>query len=89
MKDKMDLSLSIAIGSSMQIALFATPLLVMIGWVLGKEMTLYFDIFQTTVLFISVLITNYLIMDGTCNYLEGALLLASYLIISFSFLLVN
>ncbi|KAJ1505082.1 hypothetical protein HMI56_001317 [Coelomomyces lativittatus] len=74
-KDKMNLALSISIGSSMQIALFVIPLMVVLGWILGQPMTLYFESFDTIILAISVLIVNYLIQDGNSNWLEGAMLL--------------
>lgn len=61
-KDKMDLSISVAVGSSMQIALLVIPFVVVLGWCLGiDEMTLYFDGFQVMILFVSVLLVNYLI----------------------------
>ncbi|KAI0244017.1 hypothetical protein L0F63_003697 [Massospora cicadina] len=85
LKNKMDLSLSVALGSSMQIALFVTPTLVLIGWAIGQPLTLFFDTFETAVLFISVLIVNYLIQDGKSNWLEGLTLLAAYLIIALAF----
>ena len=61
MKDKMDLAIGVAIGSSMQIALLVTPFLVILGWIIGQPMTLHFETFETVVFFLSVLITNYLI----------------------------
>ncbi len=65
MKDKMDLAIGVAIGSSMQIALLVFPLIVTLGWILNKAcMTLYFDNFQIVVLFVSILLVNYLIQDG-------------------------
>jgi len=64
-KDKMDLSIGVAVGSSMQIALLVLPLIVILGWIMGKDcMTLYFDTFQIATLFVSVLLVNYLIQDG-------------------------
>jgi len=71
----MDLAIGVAIGSSMQIALLVTPFLVILGWIIGQPMSLYFQTFETVVFFVSVLITNYLIQDGKSNYLEGAMLL--------------
>ncbi|CAG8606676.1 2360_t:CDS:2, partial [Ambispora leptoticha] len=84
-KDKMDLAIGVAAGSSMQIALFVTPFLVILGWIINKPMTLFFELFETIVLFISVLITNYLIQDGKSNWLEGVMLLATYTIIALAF----
>ncbi|ENI10611.1 hypothetical protein COCC4DRAFT_67583 [Bipolaris maydis ATCC 48331] len=82
-KDKMDLSIGVAVGSSMQIALLVFPLIVILGWILGKDcMTLYFDTFQIATLFVSVLLVNYLIQDGKSHWLEGVLLMASYVIIA-------
>ena len=60
-KDKMDLAIGVAIGSSMQIALLVTPFLVILGWIMGQPMTLHFETFETVVFFLSVLVTNYLI----------------------------
>ncbi|KAL5387089.1 hypothetical protein DPSP01_003699 [Paraphaeosphaeria sporulosa] len=82
-KDKMDLSIGVAVGSSMQIALLVLPGIVVIGWIAGKEdMTLYFDTFQIAILFVAVLLVNYLIQDGKSHWLEGVLLMSSYVIIS-------
>jgi len=65
MKDKMDLAIGVAVGSSMQIALLVLPLIVVLGWILDNDcMTLYFDTFQIAVLFVAVLLVNYLIQDG-------------------------
>ncbi|KAL7747286.1 hypothetical protein RI367_007340 [Sorochytrium milnesiophthora] len=85
MKNKMDLCIGVAIGSSTQIALLVIPLLVILGWVIGQPMTLHFETFETAVMFISVLIVNYLISDGRTNWLEGAMLLGSYATISIAF----
>ncbi|CAG8819157.1 41525_t:CDS:2, partial [Gigaspora margarita] len=60
-KDKMNLAIGVAVGSSTQIALFITPLLVILGWILNKPMSLYFMPFETICLFIAVLLTNYLV----------------------------
>ncbi|KAL4213013.1 putative Calcium/proton exchanger [Rhizopus microsporus] len=84
-KDKMNLCIGIAISSSLQIGLLVTPVLVLTGWVIGQPMSLFFENFETVVLFTSVLIVNYLIQDGRSNWLEGALLLSSYAIIGLAF----
>ncbi|EDO19049.1 hypothetical protein Kpol_2000p13 [Vanderwaltozyma polyspora DSM 70294] len=85
MKDKMDLALSIAIGSSLEIALFVTPFMVLVGWAIDVPMTLNFSTFETTTLFISVFLSNYLILDGESNWLEGCMSLAMYLLIAMAF----
>lgn len=82
-KDKMDLAIGVAVGSSMQVALFLIPLLVFIGWGKGNDdMNLSFDFFQVAVMFVAVLLTNYLIGDGKSHWLEGFLLICLYAIIA-------
>ncbi|KPI41070.1 Vacuolar calcium ion transporter [Cyphellophora attinorum] len=81
-KNKLDLSLGVALGSSIQIALFITPLVVIIGWIMDKPMTLYFNLFETVSVFVSTFVVNFLVLDGRSNYLEGALLCACYIIIA-------
>lgn len=85
MKDKMDLAIGVAVGSSLQIALFVTPFMVLVGWVIDVPMTLYFSTFETAILFVSVFISNLVILDGESNWLEGAMLLSTYLIIALAF----
>jgi Ca2+:H+ antiporter len=85
MKDKMELTIGICVGSSIQIATFVVPLLVVIGWITGHELTLYFSDFETVVFFVSVLLVNLLIQDGKSNYMEGLMLLALYIVIALAF----
>ncbi|KAA8893208.1 Sodium/calcium exchanger protein-domain-containing protein [Sphaerosporella brunnea] len=85
MKNKMDLAIGVAIGSSMQIALLVTPFLVILGWIIGQPMSLYFQTFETVVFFVSTYLTYYVVQDGKSNYLEGAMLLGIYTIIAISF----
>jgi len=66
----------------MQIALFVIPLAVLIGWWIGADMTLVFDNFQIAVLFVSVILVNYLIGDGASHWLEGLQLMMLYVIIA-------
>lgn len=63
LKDKMDLAMGVAIGSSMQIALLVTPSLVLLGWAIGVDMTLHFETFETVVFFLSVLVVTYVVSD--------------------------
>lgn len=74
-KDKMDLAIGVAIGSSLQIALFVTPFLVILGWIMNVPMSLRFEPFETVAFFISGLVVTFLIQDGKSNYLEGGLCL--------------
>jgi Ca2+:H+ antiporter len=85
MKDKMDLSVSVAVGSSLQIALFVAPVLVLAGWVWGQPMDLSFDALELVAVAVAVLITNSISSDGRSNWLEGILLLATYVILGLAF----
>lgn len=85
MKNKMDLSLAVAVGSSLQIALFVAPVLVIVGWFIGQPMDLDFNPFELVAVAVAVLITNSIINDGQSNWLEGTLLLATYAILALAF----
>jgi Ca2+:H+ antiporter len=81
-KNKIQMASSIAIGSSIQIALFVIPLLVLIAWMGDRPLTLLFDPFATILLFLTVLIVNFAIADNRSNYLEGFVLIMVYLIVA-------
>ncbi|KAJ5301556.1 hypothetical protein N7508_006419 [Penicillium antarcticum] len=83
-KNKMDLSIGVSVGSSIQIAIFVTPLVVILGWCMDKDMSLYFTLFETICLFVTTFVVNFLVLDGRSNYLEGVLLVAAYIIIALS-----
>jgi Ca2+/H+ antiporter len=80
-KNKMDLAIGVSVGSSIQIALFVTPLVVIVGWILGRDMTLHFTLFETVALVATAFLVNFVILDGKTNYIEGSLLCACYAII--------
>lgn len=84
-KNKMDLAIGVAIGSSLQIALFVTPFLVVLGWAMDRKMTLHFETFETVAFFLSSLVVTLLIQDGKSNYLEGGLCIGMYVIIALAF----
>lgn len=84
-KNKMDLSVSVAVGSSLQIALFVAPVLVLAGWIMGKPMDLDFNPFELIAVAVSVLIANSVSSDGRSDWLEGTLLLAAYLVLGIAF----
>ena len=84
-KNKMDLSLSVAVGSSLQIALFVAPVLVLAGWALGQPMDLDFNPFELVAVAVAVLIANSISSDGQSNWLEGTLLLAAYAVLALAF----
>jgi Ca2+:H+ antiporter len=84
-KNKMDLSLGIAIGSSVQVALFVTPVLVFASVLLGNPMNLEFSLPEVAAVVLSVWILSEISGDGECNWLEGVQLLSVYLIIAILF----
>jgi Ca2+:H+ antiporter len=84
-KNKMDLAVAVATGSSLQIAMFAAPLLVLIGRVMGQPMNLEFSMFEMLAVAIAVLITNSISNDGKSNWLEGAMLLVTYTAVGAAF----
>jgi Ca2+:H+ antiporter len=84
-KNKMDLSLAISFGSSMQIALFVAPLLVFLSLAMGHPLTLIFNEFELLALGAAVGIAALISLDGESNWLEGAQLLAVYVIVALAF----
>jgi Ca2+:H+ antiporter len=84
MKNKMDVALEIAIGSSLQIILFVAPVLIFIS-LLFTPMSIIFNEFELIALIVAVLIANRVSNDGESNWLEGVQLLAAYLIVAASF----
>jgi Ca2+:H+ antiporter len=85
MKNKMDLSLGIAIGSTTQIALLIAPVLVLAGAMMGKPMDLGFNHFEVLAVFTAVAIGNFIVLDGESNWLEGLMLLVTYGILGVAF----
>jgi Ca2+:H+ antiporter len=85
LKNQMELSLAISVGSSLQIALFVAPLLVFISLLMGNPLTLVFNQFELIALMAAVLIAALVSLDGESNWLEGAMLLAIYAIIGLAF----
>jgi Ca2+:H+ antiporter len=76
-RNKVDLALAVAVGSSIQIALFVIPLLVLIGWMIGKPMSLLFDPLETITLFLSVLLVRFATEDGRTHYMAGVALVGT------------
>jgi len=84
-RNKIDLAFEIAVGSSTQIALLVTPLLVFIGLFMGRPMSIVFNYYEIVAIGLAVLIAQFISLDGESNWLEGSLLLAAYAIIAFGF----
>lgn len=85
-KDKMDLAVNIAIGSSAQIALFVAPVLVLLSFVVGPNpMALVFNGFELGAVFLAIMIANHVTHDGESTWYEGAQLLAVYAVLGVVF----
>lgn len=86
MKNKMDLSINIAVGSSIQIALFVAPLLVFLSYFIGPQpMDLLFTSFEVVAVAVSVLVIANIAQDGESHWMEGLQLLAVYVILGIAF----
>ncbi len=86
-KNKMDLSVEIAVSSSLQIALFVAPLLVFISLAMGNPLQIVFNQFELIALMAGVLVSALVSADGESTWLEGAALLAIYIILALAFFL--
>jgi Ca2+:H+ antiporter len=89
LKNKMDVAIEIAVGSSLQIALFVAPLLVFISLIIGRPMSLIFNVYELTAIIASVFIANIVSHDGESNWLEGLQLIGVYIIIAFGFFFIK
>jgi Ca2+:H+ antiporter len=85
MKDKMDLAMGIAVGSCTQVALFVIPLTVLVGWACGKDMTLNFPVFEIMLYILSVVTVFICLSNPKGNWLEGSLLITTYVMIGVGF----
>jgi Ca2+:H+ antiporter len=86
LKNKMELSLAVSLGSSLQIALFVAPVLVFISLLMGGEtLLLVFNNFELIALIVASLIAAFVALDGESNWLEGAMLLGVYLMVALAF----
>jgi Ca2+:H+ antiporter len=84
-KDKMDLSVSVALGSTLLVALLVVPLLVLIGPLLGHPIDLHFELYELVAIVTAVVVSNLVSLDGRSDWLEGVLLLAAYVILAAGF----
>ncbi len=85
LKNQMDLTVSVAMGDSLLIALFVAPVLIFIGQFYGLRMDLNFNPFNVVALIVAVIVTNLITFTGRSNWLDGTLLLATYLILGVAF----
>lgn len=85
LKNKMELSLGVSIGSSLQIALFVAPVLVFVSLLFGETLLLVYNTFELVALTAASIIAAFIALDGESNWLEGAMLLGVYAILAIAF----
>lgn len=85
LKNKMDLALGIAVGSSLQIALLVAPVLVFTSYLFGTPMDLIFTPFEVAAVTVSVLIVGFVSMDGESHWMEGVMLMGVYMMLALAF----
>jgi len=84
-KNKMEICLGIALGSATQISVFVIPLVIVVGWMIGKEISLDFHIFETATVLLALLISAFTLNNGESDWLRGVMLIAAYTFISIAF----
>ncbi len=84
-KNKMDLAVSVALGSTLLVALLVVPILVLVGPLMGHPLDLNFQIYELMAIATAVVVSNLVSLDGRSDWLEGVLLLAAYLILAAGF----
>lgn len=85
LKDKMDLVVSVVTGDSLLVALFVAPVLLFVGQIIGQPIDLNFNPFEVAAMAIAVLVTNLVSFGGRSNWLDGTLLLATYILLGVAF----
>ncbi|KDP24456.1 hypothetical protein JCGZ_25020 [Jatropha curcas] len=84
-KNKLDISLGVALGSATQISMFVVPLCVIVAWIMGIKMDLNFNLLETGTLALAIIATAFTLQDGTSHYLKGLALLLCYVVIGACF----
>ncbi|XWS52995.1 hypothetical protein CRYUN_Cryun11dG0120000 [Craigia yunnanensis] len=84
-KNKLDISLGVALGSATQISMFAVPLCVIVGWIMGIQMDLDFSLLETGCLALTILVVAFTLQDGTSHYMKGIVLCLCYTAIAACF----
>jgi Ca2+:H+ antiporter len=85
LKNEMDLTVSTVTGDSLLVALFVAPVLIWVGQLIGQPITLNFNPFEVVAIAISVIVANLMSFSGRSNWLDGVLLLATYLVLGVAF----
>ncbi len=84
-KDKMDLAVSVALGSTLLVGLLVVPVLLLVAPLLGHPLDLSFNVYEVVAVATAVLVSNLVSLDGRSDWLEGVLLLAAYAILAAGF----
>ncbi|GAB4830085.1 Vacuolar cation/proton exchanger 3 [Ancistrocladus abbreviatus] len=84
-KNKLDISLGVALGSATQISMFVIPLCVLVAWIMGIKMDLDFNVLETGSLALSIIITTFTLQDGSSHYMKGLVLFLCYIVIGVTF----
>ncbi|EEF36757.1 vacuolar cation/proton exchanger 3 [Ricinus communis] len=84
-KNKLDISLGVALGSATQISMFVVPLCVVVGWIMHVHMDLDFSLLETGSLAFAIIITAFTLQDGTSHYMKGVVLFLCYIVIAACF----
>lgn len=84
-KNKMDLCIGVTVGSAIQIGQFVMPGCVLVGWIIDKDMTLYFRTYETVCLLLGVLCVAAVLQGGTTNWLVGLFMMSIFAMISVGF----
>jgi Ca2+:H+ antiporter len=84
-KGKINLAMSISLGSSAQLALFVVPLAVLVGWIIGKDVTTGYPLFEVSLYIFSIVIVSFLVQQGRANWMYGLMLICIYGFIALAF----
>ncbi|CAN0854784.1 Vacuolar cation/proton exchanger 1, partial [Linum grandiflorum] len=85
-KNKLDISLGVALGSATQISMFVVPFCVLVAWIMHVDMDLDFSLLETGCLAFTIIITAFTLQDGTSHYMKGVILVLCYVVIAACFL---
>ena len=84
-KNKMDLAIAVGVGSSIQIAIFVYPFIVLVGWASNVDFTMSLNMFDVMVVCVSVVLAAFVTMDGTSHWFTGLMLIATYVLIAIAY----
>ncbi|KAL8517269.1 hypothetical protein ACS0TY_015484 [Phlomoides rotata] len=88
-RNKLDITLGVALGSATQIAMFVVPLSVIVSWIIGENMDLDLSLLETSTLAMAILVTTFALQDGTSHYVKGLVLLFCYFVIAACFFVIR